>query len=80
MEVWIVTTICLEIDGSNYLTVENEVFSTETRAREFFDEECDKINKYATEIFDDDEDFFTVYEEDTIPKIWSVRIEKKGMR
>lgn len=79
MEVWIVTEIDQDLDGSNYISINTQVFSTEVRARDYFNGRYDTNLDWADEITDDDEDGAVFYQEDTIPRITRLSITKKEM-
>lgn len=74
MEIWVVNRISVDLDGTGYFYRNTKVFTTETRAKEYYDKLYDEY--YADEITDDDENGVVFYEEDTIPRRTTLTIEK----
>lgn len=81
MEVWIVTEIDQDLDGSNYISVITQVFSTEVRARDYFNGRYDVNLDWADEIIDEENngDSVVFYIEDSTPQLTKLLIEKKEM-
>jgi len=74
MKVWVVNRITQDLDGTAYFYRNTKVFTTETRAKEYYDKLYDEY--YADEVIDDDENGVVFYEEDTIPRQTTLTIEE----
>ena len=79
MKVWEVIRITQELDGSNYVSMISEVFSTEKRAREYYNYLHDRMWQYADEVIDDDDWGFTTYEYST-PLKTMLSIQEKELQ
>ena len=77
MEIWVVNKITQDLDGTGYFYRATKVFTTEERAKRFYNTLYDILVKCANEILDEDENGVVFYEEDTIPKKTTLTIEEK---